>query len=91
MDKLKSVLVKWEDSTSIDGWTTLDDIKDTDVECQTVGMIVDETPKTISLVLSHAPTGRRELYGQVIVIPRRAIIAMYPLEVVGSNLLGDGE
>jgi hypothetical protein len=87
MDKFKPVLVKWEDATSIDGWTTLDDIKDTEVTCQTVGMLIEETPNTISIVLSHAPTGSRELYGQAIVIPRRAIVEMYQLEVIGPNLI----
>lgn len=84
MDKLKPVLVKWEDATSVEGWTTFDDIENTEVACQSVGMLVDETPKTVTLVLSYAPTGSRELYGQAIVIPRRSIIGMYPLEVANN-------
>ncbi len=86
-DDINPVLVKWQDSTSIDGWTTLDNMKNTEVDCQSVGILVDETAETVTLALTYAPTGSRDLYGQAIVIPRRAISIIYPLEAIDDDEL----
>lgn len=71
---MRIVKIKWVDSSSDGGrWTRLDDIDNDILDVVSVGFIVKETDRQITLALNNIITPEEEQYCQMISIPKVAI------------------
>jgi hypothetical protein len=67
-------LVDWVDSCGRDGWLHEDECKAEVSRCQTVGFLVEETKEAIALALNRTATEGHRPFGEIITIPKCAIL-----------------
>ena len=83
----KIVEVKWEDSTSLHGWRSREDVERFLVEgsstCKTSGYLLEKSNKHIAIVQSFGYANGSNLpdnYGEIMIIPRKCIKSIVELE-----------
>ena len=75
---MKLVLVEWLDSNAVNGWHPKQQFQNDGIsKCQSVGILMKETPKEIALVLNLSG----ELWSDAIYIPKSCITRMRQLKV----------
>ena len=74
-----AILVEWLDSASNPGWLSKDECKVEVSKCQTLGFLVDETDDGICLALNRTVTAGYKPYGELVSIPKVAILNAYYL------------
>lgn len=67
------LLIDWVDSHSCYGWLNEDEIHNADMLCQSIGFLIKEDKKNITLALSRALNENYKPYGDTITIPKVTI------------------
>jgi hypothetical protein len=76
---MKTVYIKWLDSTGGDGWLDLDRVKEKTLnEIETVGLLVKESEDSVLVTMAY--DSAYENVGAWLLIPRVAITSMRELE-----------
>ena len=71
----KVLWIKWYDSSTQSGWKKIDGIIINPLECESVGFLVQETPKAITLAISAADPNICDLpCHSTITIPKGCIL-----------------
>lgn len=72
---LNVVRVHWVDSSTASGWQNEGDLRDSPMECVTIGFLVRKLPKVIEVALSYGSLDEVNLnFCDIISIPQVAII-----------------
>lgn len=72
--KQKAYLVDWRDSATQYGWLTTQELDSSETVCQTIGFYVDESKIVLTLALNRGLKGTARPYGDLIHIPKSAIL-----------------
>ncbi len=71
----KPIWVEWVDSAGSNGWQNPTELHDDLMHCQTLGWLVKETPKQITVALNGVFDGTSRLpFGEFITIPKCSIV-----------------
>lgn len=70
-------IVKWRDSSSLRGWRSIDDPAHGTGMITSVGWVIQQTPKTVTITTSISECGN---VVDAIAIPREAIVKMTKLK-----------
>ena len=69
---MKLYLIEWRDSKSVQGWRHYEDINLEPLLCTTVGFVVAEDDKDITVGASFCEAS--EAYAEIVTIPKECIV-----------------
>lgn len=72
------VVIKWIDSVRASDWTLLDDVDEQSLDCISVGFVINETNKVITIAQNYGI--KPEQVCNLMTIPRCSIISIEELK-----------